>query len=203
MKKIISLLLLSFGLFLFSCSNDDDPSSDAPTSTIDKIIPKEIRVQLEKHITFYTGENPPFIEGEYKIDKCSAVFCSDNNFEPGEEVSAMMIKFFNQNLTTNKLDYASKSAGSYQTAGIGGYISGGGNNFTALMVVKGTSHDVPTKEGIVISGTLTDEGIKNIRYAFVMIEKGKDPYHQVMEAGVFRVFEDKDGMAVCTYKPKK
>lgn len=203
MKKFISLLLLSLGVFLFSCSSDDDPSSDAPTSTIDKIIPKKIRVQLEKHITFYTGENPPFIEGEYKIDKCSAVFCSDNYYEPGEVVSAIMIKFFNQNLTTNRLDYASKSAGSYQTSGIGGYINGSGNNFTALMVVKGSSYDIPTKEGIVISGTLTDEGIKNLKYAFVMIEKGEDPVHQIMEAGAFRVFEDEDGMAVCTYKPEK
>ena len=44
-------------------------------------------------------------------------------------------------------------------------------------------------------GTKSSSGIRNLEYAFVMVEKGDDPNHKLMEEGVFRVFKDKDGLA--------
>ena len=80
--------------------------------------------------------------------------------------------------------------------GIGAYIRGSGSNFTAFFNTTGESLGISTKTALVISGTKTSDGIKDIYYAFVMVKKGEDPNHQLMEEGIFRVFHDQDGLAV-------
>ena len=46
--------------------------------------------------------------------------------------------------------------------------------------------------------TKLSSGISNLYYAFIMVEKGSDPNHDLMEEGIFRVFKDKDGLSVNT-----
>lgn len=69
------------------------------------------------------------------------------------------------------------------------------------MDTEGTSSGIYTKTALVISGTKTNTGIKGIRYAFVMVEKGDDPDTKLMDEGVFRVFEDGDGLALIATWP--
>ena len=52
-----------------------------------------------------------------------------------------------------------------------------------------------------MSGTKTAEGIQNLQYAFVMVEKGDDPEGILMEEGVFRVFKDGDEISYYTSWP--
>ena len=47
----------------------------------------------------------------------------------------------------------------------------------------------------MVSGTKTDEGIKDFYYGFVMTDKGSDPNHKLMDVGVYRVFKDGDGIS--------
>ena len=68
------------------------------------------------------------------------------------------------------------------------------NPLSLYFNISGVTHwetyDVPTKEALVISGTKTDSGIKNLRYSFIMVEKGSDPDMVLMNKGDFRVFKD-------------
>ena len=90
-------------------------------------------------------------------------------------------------------DYS--SSGNNYSIGEGAFISGEGKNFTIFFNTIGTSYGIDTREALLLSGTKATGGIKNLRYAFVMVEKGDDPEGILMKEGVFRVFQDKDGMS--------
>jgi len=46
----------------------------------------------------------------------------------------------------------------------------------------------------LFSGTKTDDGIKNFYQGFVMLDK-RDPNHNFMDIGEFRVINDQNGMS--------
>lgn len=92
--------------------------------------------------------------------------------------------------------------GSSTDEGKGAFISGSGNNFTAHFNTEGVSSGISTKTPLVISGIKTSEGIKDLYYAFVMVEKGEDPDNILMKEGIFRVFRDQDNLAVYATWPE-
>ena len=160
------------------------------------MLPPEIRDKIKDYIPIYVGPNPPMIEGTYFMDPNSTVYCDDGYFKPGQVISSYYYKFYNQDKTTNTLDYSSVSeGGSAKEVATGAIISGQGNNFTALFSTSGVSEGVNIKTSTVISGTKTSSGIRNMRKAFILIDKGPDPYGKIMDVGGFRVFEDEDGLA--------
>lgn len=162
---------------------------------INQVVPSYIQEKMKNYITIYNGNTPPNVEGGYLISKCVSLFCEDGVFPLGHVVADIYIRFSNQNTSNNTLDYEEKSQELVST-GKGAFISGMGNNFTAFFNTVGTTHGIPVKTALVISGTKTSAGIKDLQYAFIMIEKGSDPNGKLMKEGVFRVFKDQDGVAV-------
>lgn len=161
---------------------------------INQVVPSYIQAKMKDYITIYSGNTPPNVEGGYLISKNVAVYCEDIASAPGTIVADTYIRFSNQNASNNTLDYDEKSQELVST-GKGAFISGTGNNFTAFFNTVGMTHGISTKTALVISGTKTSTGIKDLHYAFIMIEKGSDPNGKLMKEGVFRVFKDQDGMA--------
>lgn len=162
---------------------------------IEQVVPDDIRQKMEPYIPIYDGTNPPNVEGCYFIDPFETVYCEDNGYAPGERVSSYYIKLTGQSReNTINMEQCSSNFGSY-SIGEGAFISGEGNNFTIFFNMIGTTHGIYTREATLLSGTKATGGIKNLRYAFVMVEKGDDPGNQLMKEGVFRVFQDKDGMS--------
>lgn len=167
---------------------------------INYVIPEEILDKLDDHIDIHYGINPPNVEGCYLIDPFECVYCEDygnGGFEPGHIVNSNYILFRDQNMSlrTINMSEVSVSQTSY-SIGNGAFISGEGNDFTVFFSTEGESRNIYTKEALVISGTKTEEGIKDLQYAFVMIDKGDDPEQLLMEKGVYRVFKDSDHLAV-------
>lgn len=164
------------------------------------VVPDDIEEELNKYIPIYPGVNPPAVEGTYFIDPFVTVYCEDEGnggYDPGDIVTSEYIHFFNQNSSDNTLDIEKRTvSGSSSAKGTGAFISGEGNNFTAFFNTEGESSGIYTKTALVISGTKTSDGIKDLHYAFVMVEKGDDPNDKLMEEGVYRVFKDKDGLSV-------
>lgn len=155
---------------------------------------------LRRWMPIYDGNTPPNIEGCYFIDPFETVHCQDQGnggYNPGDIVNSIYTRFLNQNISDNTIDYSSVSvSGSSSEEGKEAFIRGYGNNFTAFFNTEGVSSGITTKTALVISGTKTAEGIKDFYYAFVMVEKGKDPDGKLMKEGVFRVFRDRDFLAV-------
>ena len=168
---------------------------------IDQVIPPDIREKLEEHITIYDGVNPPNVEGEYVIKPCELSYDSGFNIEPGYVFADCFIKFYNQDSHKNTIDYQEKQSSS-ETVGEGAFISGEGNNFSIFFNTKGISYfddyNVYTKEALVISGTKTADGIKNLEYAFIMVDKSDDSQSFIMPVGDFRAIKDGDDLAELT-----
>lgn len=166
---------------------------------IESIVPPTILDKMKPYIPVYEGINPPIVNGAYLIDPMVTVYCEDQGqggYDPGKIVVSTIIKFANQNNSKLSLDYAEKSvSGSSDGTGNGAFISGSGDNFTAFFDNEGTTQGISNRTALVISGTKTSTGIKNLKYAFVMVDKGSDPGNKLMNVGVFRVFKDQDELA--------
>ncbi len=162
---------------------------------IGQVIPDDIRQKMEAYIPIYDGVNPPNVEGCYYISPFEAVYCEDDGFEPGELVEESYINLTSQSKdnTIDMEEYAPNS-GSY-SIGEGAFICGEGDNFTIFFNTEGISLDIYNRTALLISGTKGTDGIKNLKYAFVMVEKGDDPEGILMEEGIFRVFQDQDGIS--------
>ena len=163
---------------------------------IEQVVPDDIRQKMEPYIPIYDGTNPPNVEGCYFMDPFEAVYCEDNGFPPGKLAKSEYINLKSQNKETNTIDMEEccYDFSSY-SIGEGAFISGEGKNFTIFFNTIGTSRGIPYRTAVLLSGTKATDGIKNLRYAFVMVEKGDDPEGILMKEGVFRVFQDKDGMS--------
>ena len=171
---------------------------------IDHVIPPEYKDRMDPYITIYEGANPPNIEGIYLLSPNELTYDTTNQFEIGHVFSDMYFRFYNQDMVNNTLDYQEKQKSS-EGSGTGCFISGEGNNFTVYFNVDVTSryekYDISLKEALVISGTKTDDGIKNLEYAFVIVDKSSDPEQYVIDPGDFRAFKDGDGLGVTTTWP--
>ncbi len=163
-----------------------------------QVIPDSLRNQFDDYIPIYDGSNPPNIEGEFIISPYELTYDSTEGYSAGYVFADRYIKFLNQDIINNTIDYQGKQANS-ETAGSGCFISGDGENFSVFFNTTGITHctnyDVYVKQAIVISGTKTDNGIKDISYAFIFVEKSDDPDHELISAGSFRTFKDSDGMS--------
>lgn len=171
---------------------------------IDQVIPEDIREQMEPFIPIYDGNNPPTIEGVFVIDSPEVVHDTTNNYKKGDTgFTPIYMRFLNQDFMNNTLDYEERDVYNGkvvgESSGPGAFISGEGNNFSVFFSTTGVNHydkyDISIKTSLVISGTKTDSGIQDVRYAFVLTDKGADPDHHIMDKGGFRVFKDSDDFA--------
>ena len=196
--------------------NLDSPSSEVVIFTgdinpwnvderINDVVPEDIQDRMGPYIPIYKGNTPPNIEGTVFVNPFSCVYCQDQGqggYDPGTVVQSSYIRFSNQNSIYNTIDIDQTNAdGTDTSTGAGAFISGTGNNFTAYFNTVGQTDGISTKTALVISGTRTSGGISNLRYAFVMVEKGADPNNQLMKEGIFRVFQDQDEFSEYTQWP--
>ena len=165
---------------------------------LEQVIPEEIRSKMEEHIPIYDGANPPNIEGEYVISPCVMTFDSRGGYEYGHQFADTYIRFHNQDMANNTLDYQEQQSSS-QSTGTGCFISGEGDKFSVYFNTEGITHyseyDITYKTALIISGIKTDEGIQDLYYAFVMVDKSDDPKPYIMAVGDYRVIKDSDGIS--------
>lgn len=168
-----------------------------------RAVPEEIVEKLKNYMPIYEGNNPPIVEGYYYIDPMVTVYCEDEGkggFKPGQMIVSHTLHITNQDINGGKADYEGWE-GSYSSfEGKGSFVSGSGNNFTLYFdtdasMKSDSGHIVTATLALIISGTKTPTGIKNIRYAFTLVNKENDLYNEYMKTGVYRIFKDKDDMA--------
>ncbi len=207
MKKF---LLGSICLLLFTaCGGDDDQP----------VIPQQ--PQLQKGTLAYlrdymgelaysnvvahdfpiiVGQNPPIIDNSFEVTGSKIYQTNVTGENTGANSGTINMIFQNQNNTSLTLDYQSKHHITIGTAHTennsqSGYpvISGEGDNFTVVAKVEAlTGIDKQARTIHIISGTMSDEGIKNFRMLVVMItNNGNTTYY--FENKKSRVYTDTDG----------
>jgi len=203
-----AVLFMATILCLTACNKDGDETialefgdkekTEETDDRIDDVVPVDLQNKIDDYMPLYRGKNPPNIEGVYHFYPLSIVFCSDGYYSPGDIMDDdLIIKFSNQNNRKNTLDYDSYDQEIDQTAqsGKGAFVSGSGNNFTAYFNTSGTTYGITTKEAIIVSGTKTSQGIKDLHFCIVMVEKKNDYDNELMDVGTYRVSNDDDGLS--------
>lgn len=176
--------------------NDINPELEIVSS---EAIPSEIRSQFTNYMTIHEGSNPPIITGYYLLDPVKLVYTSDGDYEPGEVFADIYIYFGAQNKWQID-EYKDKQSGSIGTAK-DVVIVGSGKDFTAYYIVENYldydndgSNESYAKTSVLFSGTLTQDGIEDAQYAFILLE-AIDPLNEIMSENEFRIFKDGDGLA--------
>lgn len=159
---------------------------------------------LDPYMPIYDGDTPPNIEGSYVISTHVLDYSNLSYDYPGDEYVDMYIRFSNQDMINNTVDFESLeffSSTSYNYS-LDSYVTGSGNNFTVFFNTYGYYDDGVTtyKTAYAISGTVSDNGIVNIYDGFYLQDKN-DPYGNLVPVGAIRVFKDSDGTAYRTSWP--
>ena len=168
-------------------------NDDEQDQRLETVVPEQLRLKLERYMPIYDGNRPPKVEGVFKIDPYKVVYCEDGCYSPGYNYGTDIIRFSNFNEVDNTLDYGHYFQNKDEFhSGPGAFISGNGNYFTAYFISEGATKGVTTKQASIISGEVTDDGLKNVYSALLMLEKGDDPNGYVMSEGYYRIYKDGD-----------
>lgn len=191
-SKIVAIICI---IFLFSsCLPENDITLVLnQTNPIDDVVPLEYRIEMEEYMPFYNGNNPPYICDEFLISPMEVVFSSGGGYEAGKICTDTYI-LFEQNEDNDLLRYVEESGDSYISSD-SVFCYGTDNNFTSYFVSEGKSSGVYVKMAMILSGTIDHDGISNVYYAFIMLDKGPDPKDKIVDVGVFRIFKDSDNLA--------
>ena len=172
---------------------------------INKVVPEWILEAMKPYIPIYEGDNPPTVEGAYLMSPQTLSYDSnpDSKFKPGDVFADNYLIFYDQDKSKNTINYESYEVNDSELIigydyGPGAFISGEGDNFSIFFNTTGEAFfddgNVSEKLALIISGTMTSAGIKDLYYSFVMIDKN-DPNNHLMDIGDYRVFKDGDGLA--------
>ncbi len=170
---------------------------------INNVVPEWILDKIDPYIPIYEGVNPPSIEGLYLMSPMTLNYTSDDSYKPGEIFADHYLSFYDQDMENNTINYYGwqvNGNGSIigEDLGEGAFISGEGDVFSIFFSTSGESYyedgTVYSTTALIVSGTKTSSGIKDVYYAFVITSKD-DPNDHVMDVGEFRVFIDGDGLA--------
>lgn len=157
-------------------------------------IPQEYLEKMSAHMPIYSGNTPPAIEGTYVLSPLVLYYSSDG--QSLNNLADQFIRMTDQDTSKNTVMYEDKQASNYKEK-TEMVVLGKDNNFTIFAVVPGYLGSVTYKLATIVSGTMTDAGIKDCHIALLMVEKN-DPDNQVMKVGTYRIFKDEDGLATPT-----
>ena len=187
------------------CLSDTSYFMTPEVSRIQHVVPDELLNIMSPYIPIYDGANPPVVEGTYVISPKILSYNSDpsSGYKPGKIVLDGYLIFSNQDPMTNTINYRGVEVNSSNVIkgednGSGAFISGEGNNFSIFFKTEGVSYydgeEATSVKALIISGTKEANGIKDIYYAFVMLDKN-DPHNHLMKKDAFRIYVDEDGFA--------
>lgn len=154
------------------------------------VIPEEIRDEFESKMDIYEGTTPPDITCSFVIAENELYYSSDGftaNFNDH------YMKFYNKR--GNRYQFKARQVESRSEAS-DVVVIGSGDNFTAYFTTKVVYDDGVTwfVSADLVSGTMSSNGIRNIKHAFIMLEV-HDPKDVLMEENEYRIFYDGDGLA--------
>lgn len=155
------------------------------------------RVAIDLGMPIHRGGKPPKdITGKYVVspDVCVATNRPDDEYGPGHVFGDFYLTLSEQNNNTLTIKAATAQASS-TGEGKGAYIVGEGNKFTVFCPMDNKTGSGHAHKSVnIYSGTVVDNGIKDLYHSFFMIEGGGAQW-LLIEDGQGRVAYDSDGMS--------
>lgn len=196
MKYLFFIPFLTL-LVLASCSKDEhECDSRGLTSEITDLVPEAILDTLDKYgFDIHGGMNPPDVSGSF----VASPFVLEASNVPGDPIGQSLLDYFVtfDNVDLDDLELSLTYENGPETgSGIGSYLVGEGNKFSVFLKVDVTHTSGNHAEAItVISGAMSNDGIKDFRAAVFLIEDFNDPGNYFIEIGQGRILRDGDGLA--------
>ncbi len=202
MKKIIFWLPLLVLMITFaSCTKKVD--SNGLTKDITDFVPDSILTSMvDQGMPIQGGNEPPNIEGTYTATPFDLVSSTVPDDPESHTFSDFIVTFknFNKHKLTIELDYEN---GPETGTGMGSFIVGDGDKFTVFVEVKSTQlYIFKSVATLVITGTFTDDGIKDLYVANFMLDNKGNEGGLWIPNGTGRVVYDSDGFSEKTGNAK-
>ena len=183
--------MLSSVLVLDSCKKN---SQDPLAQNIQRLVPRNVidTLKLMGMNIIETGK-PVQVTGIYEMNPMALFSSSSSKDLIGQVYVNFRVRFTEQNDADQsiKLDY---KGGNEAGSGIGGFVAGEGNKFTAFFETNGSIGSSTYKSSVVFTGEWGSNGVKNMQYAFYLKEKN-DAAGAVVKVGTTRAFKDSDGLS--------
>lgn len=210
MKKrfVLSLWLLVIGgLFLISCTKNNDDTivligDEYYIDDILSVIPDTLQTRFFAEFgSIPEGPIPPKIEGSFVMSPKQRVSSNVNVAWPLQTVEPnMYLRFSNQHNGIAKMDL--NEATETQTDTV--FVCGNGNGFAVYFIenksyeieLNGQTYHAQIKRGIVMKGQVTDEGLKDFRYATIIMASDDDSNGIIAQYpnGSYFIYKDGDGI---------
>jgi hypothetical protein len=197
MKKVLfglMMILTVLSLGLVSCAKDEKVKEDELSEDILNFVPDETLQQImDMGMVINKGVDPPDMEGEYLASPYEMIATTvADDYSLGTIFADYYFRLYDQdndNLTI-KLDYYN---GGEQGSGLGGFISGNGNEFSVFIEVNSEYSGYEATLLHLISGTMTDDGIKDFYFTNYMLDNNGNEGGVWIENDEGRVLIDSDG----------
>ena len=187
---ILSVLFLG----LASCEKDKETKDDELSEDIQNFVSEETLQQLQDlGMEINKGMDPPDMEGTYVASPFEMIATSiENDYYPvGSIISDYYFRLYDQDNEdmTIKIDYAN---GPETGTGMGGFISGNDDEFSVFIEVEVETNGYKATVLQLISGTMTDDGIKDFYFANWMLDNNGNESGYYIDEETGRVFIDND-----------
>ncbi len=153
-------------------------------------------VELLEHVgmTVYTGDSPPFIEGEYLMDTLSITY-DDIDGAIGLDLIETWVGFQGQDPDAGTVDSTMHDAISDGT-GQGGFVSGTGECFTVWQDFHGFNGPDSCDYWMaqLFSGCIDDDGIEDLQFGYILVDR-EGPCEETVTLRHRRVMDETDVLA--------
>ena len=193
MKRLLWTLSLSVMtvMMLSGCLKEGTDTIALPEiGTADNVIPEEIRVEFKERMPIYEGITPPDITSSFTLSKYICDY-SSTSYKP-ENLADRFMAFYKKE--GNTYEYSGKQGNGVQHSSHI-VVIGNADKFTAYFI-SDDQHDDGTwsTRADLLSGTMTEAGIKDVKYAFIVLD-AYDPENKYMDVNEYRIFSEEDGLA--------
>ena len=226
MSPFKTLVLGILSLVLVSCSDSnensptvnppavnqpavDEPTVDEPVAgevpEFDGSLPAITNLYSQDQIdaiealglTINLGDNPPNIEGTYRMSpgQLQATSVPNDPVQPGAVGFDTNFTFFDQNNSSLTVDLDLVEDNGSTSQGSGSFISGSGQLFTVFFVTETTIGGFVADSTITISGVVNSSGIENLQFAAFALDHRDAPENIFIPENTGRLFIDPDGLS--------
>ena len=208
-KKMIwcLCLLLVGGMALTSCTKNDDDTialigTEYYIDDILSVIPDSLQTRFFAEFgSIPEGPIPPKIEGNYVMDPKERVSSNVPVWPLQAHEPNLYMRFSNQHNGIVKMDLNETTETVTDTV----FVCGNDNAF-AVYFIENKQYEIPfnglmyharVKRGIVMKGQVTSEGLKDFRYATIIMETEDDSDGLIgqYDNGSYFIYKDGDGIA--------
>lgn len=198
MKKTLLYLCVFCCAIIISCKKGKEVKEDNPLGAnypvgLSKVITSTIIDSLQKRgVAVNSGLTPPIINGIYYLSPNVCVYDNAWTKSAGKTFIPYKLQFSNQQGKSIAYAYKSTSPTSPDTGSdANAFITGSGNAFTVYAQVFGGTDSASYTNLFVISGTVKNGIIYNLKQVQYLTAK-TDRFNRLVSIGTMRIYADKD-----------